>query len=359
MDPLTHTLVGANLAATRLGSTTRFAAAALVVGANLPDVDAILYFTGHDDLAQGFRRGWTHGVLALVVLPFVLTGLLLLWDRLRPDPARRASPRVLLALSALAIVTHPTLDWLNNYGMRWLMPFDGRWSYGDAVYIMDPLLWLVLGVGFLTGRRPTKTLLVSWAIITILIARVAGGRSPEYLVIVGIVAAVLLGALLWRVSDRRKHVLAATALAIAVLYIGARIATNEATEAAATRALLAAGVGPVERIMAAPHPLDPRRWEIVAQTPEDYRFGQWFWMGEGLRLEPAAIPRPRETPEWAAARRAPHVRGFMTWVRFPWYSIERTPAETRVWIQDARYARRRGTGFGGNLVILPPDSRAD
>ena len=78
MDPLTHTLVGANLASTPLGRKTRFAAAALMVGANLPDVDAILYFTGHSDLALGFRRGWTHGVLALVVLPLVLTGVLLL-----------------------------------------------------------------------------------------------------------------------------------------------------------------------------------------------------------------------------------------------------------------------------------------
>ncbi|MCA1732438.1 MAG: hypothetical protein LC732_02415, partial [Acidobacteria bacterium] len=77
--------------------------------------------------------------------------------------------------------------------------------------------------------------------------------------------------------------------------------------------------------------------------------------GEGLRLEPAEIPLPRESPEWDAARRAPQVRGFMTWVRFPWYAIERTPEETRVWIQDARYARRRGTGFGGQLVVLPPN----
>ena len=62
MDPLTHTLLGANLASTRLRDTTRLAAAALVIGANLPDVDSILYFIGHDDLALGFRRGWTHGV---------------------------------------------------------------------------------------------------------------------------------------------------------------------------------------------------------------------------------------------------------------------------------------------------------
>ena len=50
MDPLTHTLVGANLASTRLGGKTRLAGAALIIGANLPDVDSILYFTGHSEL---------------------------------------------------------------------------------------------------------------------------------------------------------------------------------------------------------------------------------------------------------------------------------------------------------------------
>ena len=62
------------------------------------------------------------------------------------DPDRapaRAGP--LLGLAALAVITHPMLDWLNNYGMRWLMPFDGRWSYGDALFIVDPWVWLALG----------------------------------------------------------------------------------------------------------------------------------------------------------------------------------------------------------------------
>ncbi|HUF17654.1 MAG TPA: metal-dependent hydrolase, partial [Thermoanaerobaculia bacterium] len=148
MDPLAHTLAGANLAATRLGDRTRLATAALVIGANAPDIDAVLYFID-GDLALGFRRGWTHGVLALLILPLILTGLLLLYDRLRPDQERRADPRWLLGLSALAILTHPTLDWLNTYGMRWLMPFRPTWFYGDSVNIMDPWIWLILGGGWL------------------------------------------------------------------------------------------------------------------------------------------------------------------------------------------------------------------
>ena len=106
MDPLTHTLVGANLSATRLGDRTRLAAAALVIGANLPDVDGITYFLG-SDLALGFRRGWTHGVLALAILPLLQTALLLGWARLRPDPSRRVDARWLLALSTIGIWSHP------------------------------------------------------------------------------------------------------------------------------------------------------------------------------------------------------------------------------------------------------------
>src|SRR5687767_12222421 len=100
MDPLTHTLVGANLAATRLGEKTRLATAAFVLGANLPDIDSWYYFTGQGDFALGFRRGWTHGVLALLVLPLLQTALLLLYARLRPDPNRPVHVRWLLILSA-------------------------------------------------------------------------------------------------------------------------------------------------------------------------------------------------------------------------------------------------------------------
>ena len=53
MDPLTHTLVGASLAATRLGRTTRRATAALVIGVNLPDIDVLSYVNG-GDAALGF-----------------------------------------------------------------------------------------------------------------------------------------------------------------------------------------------------------------------------------------------------------------------------------------------------------------
>jgi inner membrane protein len=347
MDPLTHTLVGANLAATRLGSTTRYAAAALIAGANLPDIDAILYFTGHDDLALGFRRGWTHGVLAIAVLPVLLTGLLALLARMRRG--EKPSSVRLLAISFLAVLTHPTLDWLNNYGMRWLMPFARSWSYGDSVYIMDPWLWIVLGFGFLAGQRPTPAMVTIFAAVVAALAWVVGRRSAAYLAIVGAVALLLFAVLLWK--SKRSY--AAPALAIASLYIVARLAIHHATVQE-----VRAHFGRVERIMVAPQPIDPTRWDFVAQTGDVYRFGRYTWRDRKLTVADDRLPVAKPSPEWEAARRHPSIRGFMTWVRFPWYEVEQGANGTRVLIHDARYAvRRRAGGWGGVEVVI--DRRRD
>jgi inner membrane protein len=343
MDPLTHTLLGATLASTRLRDTTRLATAALVIGANLADVDSILYFTGHDDLALGFRRGWTHGVLALLVLPFLQTALLVLYARLTRTPVRAIA---LLGLSAFAMLTHPFLDWLNNYGLRWLMPFDGRWFYGDSVYIMDPWLWLILGIGWLAPRRATRTTIAIWAAATVILGYVVVQRSAAYLGVVAAVSLVLFLALLWK---PRVTWIPAAALVLAFTYIAARLTIHELAERHIARALSSPNV------MASPNPIDPTRWDFVAQTGDVYRYGRYTWR-DGLTVAPERLPVAKPSPEYDLARRDPSIRGFITWARFPWYEIERTPAQTRVLIHDARYAvrRRAGGGFGGVEVVLPP-----
>src|SRR5919199_6656756 len=155
MDNLCHTLVGAALAESGLRRRTALGTATLLIGANFPDVDVVAVPIGR---GLEFRRGWTHGVLALALLPLVLTGLMLAWDRYARRRRGRGAqaavrPAQILLLAALSILTHPVLDWMNSYGVRWLMPFDGRWFYGDALFIVDPWVWLALAAGVAWSRR--------------------------------------------------------------------------------------------------------------------------------------------------------------------------------------------------------------
>jgi inner membrane protein len=355
MDPLTHTLVGANLAATRLGSRCRFAATALVVGANFPDIDVLSGFVS-EDFSRGFRRGWTHGLPAHAVLPFLLTGILLLLDRLRPDPKRRAVPRTLLWLSAIGIWTHPFLDWLNTYGMRWLMPFRGTWYYGDAVYIMDPWLWLILGGAWLAGRKPTLRLAIAFVVIGALLANTVAGRAPQYLPLLAGVAVALAVSLAAPLTALRGR-LAVVALIIASLYIGGRIALNNLTEREVRQNLVAAGMTP-QRMMVGPDPIDPLRWGFVAAVDGVYRFGTYHWVGGRFGLRDDRLEVARESPEWAAARQHPAIRGYVSWLRFPAYELEQTPAGTRVYIMDARRLSSGRRGFGTAVLVLGTDDDA-
>ena len=162
MDNLCHTLVGAALAQTGLKRRTRYGMATLLIGANLPDLDALAYVFDGGLTALTFRRGWTHGILALAVLPLMLAGLVWSWHRLmgRKQPGSDGAPMRLAQvtlLAAVSILTHPMLDYMNTYGMRWLMPFVNRWDYADALFIVDPWIWLVLAaactLGAIAGLR--------------------------------------------------------------------------------------------------------------------------------------------------------------------------------------------------------------
>ncbi len=154
MDNLTHSLVGALIGQAGLKRKTGLAMPALIIGANLPDVDAacLFWLDGLEHLA--FRRGITHGPIAWVLLPLLLAGGLYWFDRWQAKRGKRPERRLpvhfgwLYGLSFLACLTHPALDWLNSYGIRLLEPFSSRWFYGDVLFIID--VWLWLGMGFAT-----------------------------------------------------------------------------------------------------------------------------------------------------------------------------------------------------------------
>src|SRR5262249_62356862 len=70
----------------------------------------------------------------------------------------------LIGLSLLAVLVHLGFDWLNDYGIRLLLPFTDRWYYGDIIFVVDPWFWLLLGGGaHLTMKRGGFSEVVAWA----------------------------------------------------------------------------------------------------------------------------------------------------------------------------------------------------
>ncbi len=50
------------------------------------------------------------------------------------------------------------------------MPFDDAWSYRDALFIIDPWLWLALGGAAALGGARTRGAALGWAALAALAA---------------------------------------------------------------------------------------------------------------------------------------------------------------------------------------------
>jgi inner membrane protein len=296
VDNITHTLVGACLAEAGLKRRTGLAAATLMIGANFPDIDVVAVPLG---MGIEWRRGATHGFLALIILPFVLAEIMMLWDkhmRRRKEPdATPADYRQLVMLSAIAIATHPTLDFMNSYGMRWLMPFVDKWFYADGLFIVDLWVMLALLSGMLLARRardvrPARTALLAVAIYT-----------TGMLIITGV-----------------------------------------------GRAQVAAAY-PGQRFMVEPNGSIPWRRDVLIEDATSYRTASYS-LFRGIRPVPMGWPKGDQDPAIAQAREHPKVQAFLRWARFPMYNVTRQGARTVVWVGDARY---EGAQWASVQVALP------
>ena len=168
MDNLTHSLVGALLGQMGLKRKTGLAMPTLIIAANIPDIDAVaVLLGGHQHLA--IRRGITHGPIAMVLLPLLLWGAMLWFDRWQnagvahdPTNACRWTAKWLLMLAYVGCLSHPLFDWFNSYGIRLLEPFSSQWFYGDTLFIIDIWIWAALIAGVWLSLRRERSERANW-----------------------------------------------------------------------------------------------------------------------------------------------------------------------------------------------------
>jgi inner membrane protein len=316
LDNLCHTLVGAALGEAGLKRRTPLATATLLIGANLPDVDAWTYAFSDGPTALAFRRGWTHGVLAIAVLPVVLAGAMLAWDRLvrrrrRPDaPPARWGPLLLLAF--LSVLSHPLLDFLNTYGVRVLHPFSNRWFYGDALFIVDIWVWIALLAG-------------------VVVSRVAARRRSA-----------------------RPETAARVAFGVVLVYVFAMLVSSRVGRPLAAEE---SGLPPnasLDRVLVSPVPLDPFRRIVVVEDGREYRIGKLDWLEAAVTLAPDALPKNDDDPAALAAALTPNGRKFLVWARYPYYEVRREAGETLVTLGDARYLGPAGSWAQVTVAVPEP-----
>ncbi|MBB3763285.1 metal-dependent hydrolase [Sphingomicrobium lutaoense] len=303
MDNLTHSLAGALLGHMGLRKRTPLAMPTLIIAANLPDLDAFATLSGIESLAV--RRGITHGPLAMLVLPAILTVIMLVWNRWRPAKGEVRAGWLLLC-AYIGTLSHPALDWLNSYGIRFLEPFSSRWFAGDTLFIIDLWVWGLLALGVFTS---------------------------------------------WRWQKRGRRLATAPAWTAFFLICGYIFANGLITGSAEQQA---------KKIVSRQWAVEPG---LVVASPVPFKFWErkMLWRGGGvygsgsyaLFKGPRLVGKPKDTglgdPRLAAARERPDVRAYLFWSRMP-IVIER---EGRAYLADQRF---NGALVGDRFMVPLEDA---
>jgi len=262
----------------------------LILAANLPDIDAVAAVLGTPSLA--LRRGITHGPIALVLLPLLLTALVIAWDRWRPRPdGPPVRPAALLLLAYIGTLSHPALDWLNSYGIRLLEPFSSIWFAGDTLFIIDLWLWIALIAGVWLSMRRDRA-----------------GKP-----------------------DAARPAIAAFAAICAYIFANGLI-TGQA-ERVATRQLAVLSITPT-LVVANPVPVTFWRRDLLWRDEASYGSGGYS-LGFGPTGLGVGAPLRLDDPRLAGVAARPDVAAFLFWSRMP---IVVDDEAGRAFLTDQRFA---------------------
>jgi inner membrane protein len=310
VDNVTHSLTGWALGQAGLKSQTRKGLAALILGANMPDIDVFFGWVPWVPLAT--HRGFTHGVGGLLVMPPLLAGLLWLLDRWQVSRGAAFKsglamrPGWLFALCYLGAASHPSLDLLTTYSVQLLAPFSAAWYHADGLFIIDIWLWLLLAVAIGWSKRCEM-------------------RGQEW----------------------RRPVQAAIALAL--VYISINLLISQKAYAAVRSW---AGGRPVEAEFASPRSFYSWRRDLVWRERGCYRRSHYDPFGGGFGGVSDCQPTNLDDPlVIAAIARDPSLQKFLRWSVLPQAEAEQGRCLAKVTIGDARYGQGRRSRLGRESVI--------
>jgi inner membrane protein len=161
----THTFVGFAVAKLGADKWVRYGTATAVIASNLPDIDSIAALWGFAAYLE-HHRGITHSIFGVPILALLFSCAMYFFS---------ANFGRTYVVALIAMATHPALDYLTSWGLRPFLPFNGTLYYGDVVFIFDPYLDAVLLLGLLTAWLwPKRKRVVTATTILIALGYVVG-----------------------------------------------------------------------------------------------------------------------------------------------------------------------------------------
>ena len=294
-----------------LKSTTRKGLAALILAANMPDIDVFFGNAPWDPLA--IHRGFTHGLVGgVVVMPPILACLLWLLDRWQVGRGTEFKSGLpmrfgwLVLLCYLGALTHPLLDLLTTYSVQLLSPFSDLWYHADGLFIIDIWVWLVLAIAIGISKR-----------------REQHGRE-------------------WRRVPQ-------VAIGIVFAYIGLNLLITQRAEAAVRQW---AGDRPTNAIFASPPPVTFWQRGLVWREDGCYRRSSYDPFAGGFAPVSGCAPTRMNDPVVREAiRRDPSLRKFLKWSILPQADVRRDRCTAHVAIGDARYGEGRRSRLARESLV--------
>lgn len=358
MENITHTFVGAALGRAGLSQKVPLAGPALVVTANVADLDVFGWLIGQNYL--DFHRGITHAVVGAVALSTAAACLFHIVNRIRSRHAPcRPSFLWMWLVCLIGGMTHPGIDFLNDYGIRPWMPFDNTWRYGDLLSIADPWIWIILGSALcvLSTSRFGKA---AWgAFGCLLFAVVCVARS----ILFGVIWLLVLGAFLALAYVARGRGMSPVRVSLAVLalYTAGLLAARESVAHTARAAAPGLIRDQVDKIHVLPgRPTASLPWTVVIEAPERYYIAD-VGLQDWARTPPAFVSFERNLDNacFRESLSQEQMAVMARFARFPSVSVETTGNVCTVWLRDLRYARRNVDGWGAARAVVPlPQSPA-
>jgi inner membrane protein len=295
-----------------------------VLANNAPDLDFLYRRITPGKLGYLLHhRGHTHTLLAALPLAVLSLAVTSAWLRWRHERLRLAEYGFLLGVATFGGWLHVLFDFSNNYGVHPFWPLDDHWYYGDAIFIVEPWL-IVLLAGVALGARQSKAARsVLWFIVLGLLA-IAWISQLLGVALATALSAVALAWLFWlRSADARRRWWSA-ALGLGTL-TAAFLGTRFEARASVQRAL-AREPGAIVSLGSTPSPGNPLCWWVLAaeQVGDEYVLRQalvsgwpgfasvsachWPSHGTTAPLQPSELgARARQAGviEWGPEFRAP------------------------------------------------------